>query len=76
MNAQVQPRRRAVAKPNPPSSTLTHERGRADHQPLADPANEHFFEAPHREERVDPLWMITVAGALLFLFLAVNAALG
>jgi hypothetical protein len=76
MNAQMQLTRRPVAEPNQLSSTRADRSDRKDSNLLRAPANDHVVATPHEERRVDPLWMITAAAALLFLFLAVAATVG
>ena len=68
------PRRSEVIDPHP--LIRAKQSHRNDHKVLTHSANDHLFTTPPKDERVDPLWMITAAGALLFVFLAIAVALG
>ena len=70
MNAQVQPTRPARVSPRSPSPTRP-----AANAPVLDDHDVPSLDRD-RDRQVEPLWMITVAGALLFVFLAVAAAFG
>lgn len=66
MNAQVQHHRSVASDPIPRSSARSATAARADAQSSPPLAEDRPSSTPRR---VDPLWMITAAGALLFVFL-------
>jgi len=76
MNTQAHPRRRQLTELDPTPLIRTTQSRADDQKALTSSANEHFFATPHKDARVDPLWMITAAGAMLFVFLAIAVALG
>jgi hypothetical protein len=72
MNAQVQPRRSIADDPISRSSARPPHTARAIAQQSPPLAEDRSLSSETRR-RVDPLWMITAAAALLFVFLAMMA---
>jgi hypothetical protein len=75
MNAQVHTRHIVDQRPHSPAKNAAHAK-RRDHKPIAPLIEQETTTTPEEHSHVDPLWMITVAGALMFAFLAIAAALG
>lgn len=76
MNAQVQYPRPLANPSSPRSSERAASTTRADIEVAPAVTEDRFFSSQLRQSQVNPLWMITAAGALLFVFLAAAVAFG
>jgi len=72
MHAPVKPRRDHVVRTRS-SASIRAEPAVVDPKTLAPPQRDHAPEE-RPDQRVDPLWMISAAGAILFVFLALAIA--
>lgn len=73
MNAQVQPNRSIESNSLPRSSARVHSTARANAEARPTLAEDRSISTKPAQ-RVDPLWMISGAAALLFAFLAAVVA--